>query len=468
MSESHQTLAEALAEFSANFDLRSSPARDKLVEKAKFHILDGIGVGLAASRMEDDYASKIVRVVRELGSAPDCTIIGFRERAAPPLAALVNGSLIHGCEYDDAFYERIVHTEPFAIPLILAIGEKQGADGWALLEGWLITTEVALRTACGTNVEAINGIGFHTTAIFGTIGAAAGAGRMLGLDPERLADAISLSVSFTSGTTQGWNDGSGRNKSIQPGWSTNSGIIAALMAEAGYACSHSTLDGPRGLYASHSWKHGGSSEPVLRNLGTDWKTPNIAFKVYTAGARSQALIDCTKELVVENDIKPEEVESVEVTMPSQYAKEFEPGGWYTRMFRPESGYAMHGSWPCNVARMILSREISVQHLTMEGVTEPAMLTLADKVSCKVGDDRDYDPEERPTNVVIHTTRGTFERSRVKSTGFPESFNADRIIDKFQRNARLALPEENVQGLIQLIMGLEQVDDVRQITRLVVP
>lgn len=462
------TLAETLAAFAADFDLKTSPDRDALVEKARVLILDGIGVALAASTMEDAYAQKLMQVVRGFGSAPTCTIIGFPDRAAPSLAAFLNGSLIHGCEFDDAFYERIVHAESFAVPVSLAVAEQRRLDGWSLLEGFLVATEVALRTACGCNKESLNHQGFHTTSIFGTVGAAAGAARMLGLDADRVADAISLSASLTSGTTEGWNDLSGRNKCIQPGWSAMGGLMAAQMAEAGYECSHSTLDGPRGLLAAHSWKNGWSVEPVLDGLGNTWKCLDIAFKVYPAGARSQALLDCTRELVFEHDIKPEEVEHVEVTMAAQFAYEFTRGG-YEKMFRPDSGYAMHGSWPCNVARMILSREVGLQHLTMEAVTEPAMLELADKVTCKAGDeDSLFGGGECPATVVIHTSRGSFERTRKRSTGWPETFKQEYIVDKFRRNARLALPEKNIDELVDLVMGLDQLTDVRRLANLLIP
>jgi 2-methylcitrate dehydratase PrpD len=458
------TLAERLAGFAVGFDVKTDPAREALLEKAKVHILDGIGVALASTTADDGYAQKLLQVARSFGSAPTCTIIGFPDRASAQVAAFMNGSLIHGYEFDDAYYERIVHAECFAVPVSLAVAELQGLDGWSVLEGFLITTEVALRTACGAN-ESLNDVGFHTTSIFGTVGAAAGAARMFRLDASRVADAISLSVSLTSGTTEGWKDLGGRNKCIQPGWSAMGAIMAAQMAEAGYVCSHGTLDGPRGLLASHSWQKGWNGEGTLDGLGETWKCLNIAFKVYPAGARSQALLDCTRELVFEHDIKPEEVERIEVTMAAQFAREFVHGG-YQKMFRPTSGYEMHGSWPCLAARMILSREVGLQHLTLEAATEPAMLALADKVTCTAGPpDSLFGGDACPARIVIHTTRGTFERTRERSTGWPETFRREYIVDKFRGNARLVLPEKNVEELVDLIMNLEQVADIRRITNL---
>ena len=455
------SLAETLGEYVAGFDLRSSPMRDALMEKAKMHILDGIGVGLAASIMEDGYAPKLMEMVRGFGSSSDCTIIGFQDRAAPPIAAFMNGSLIHGCEFDDAYYERIVHTEPFAVPTALAVAERQALDGWSVMEGWLIAAEVAIRLARGCNDSAtagdsgsLNSSGFHTTSIFGTIGSAASAAKLLGLDASQIATAMSLAVSFASGTTEGWNDESGRNKSIQPGWAAMSGIMAAQMAQAGYECSHSTLDGRNGLYA-HSWKNGWSTEPVVEDLGDTWKCLDIAFKVYPAGARQQAVVDCARELVFEHDIKVDEVLGVEITVPSQYGYWLSDPSNVAGMYRPESGYAMHGSFVCNVARMIMSREIGLQHLTLAQVTEPAFLELVDKVTCKAGTRSDYPTTERPSTVAIETKRGKFERTRQRSTGYPDEFRRDLIVDKFHRNAKLVLNDRQAAALGDVILSLDK-------------
>jgi 2-methylcitrate dehydratase PrpD len=457
-----QTLAEALATFAVGFDLRTSPDREALLERARIHILDGIGVAMASSIAEDGFAGKLLKVVHAFGTAPECTIVGYPDRAAAPFAAFMNGSLIHGCEFDDAFMERMLHSESFAVPVALALAEQRGLDGWAMVEGWLIATELALRASLGCKTTSLNACGFHNTAIFGTIGAAAGAARLLGLHASQVADAISLAVSFTSGTNEGWSLKSGRNKSIQPGWSAQAGIMAAQMAAAGYACSHATLDGPRGLYASHSWKYGWDPAPVLDGIGSTWKTPDLVFKVYPAGAWSQTLIDCTRELVNENDIKPDEVERVEVTMPAQYADNF-TNGRVERMYRPDTGYAMHGSWPCAVARMVLSRAIGLQHLTNESAHDPELLAMADRVTCRPGTDTDTPPGLRPTSVVIHTPRGRFERTRISSTGYPDAISRQYIVDKFRLNARLVMAEPTIDAIVELVLGLDQLADVRKLT-----
>ena len=456
-------MAEVLGEFVSGFDLKTDQNSDALIEKARRHVLDGIGVALASHTMEDGYADRLAAHVRSQKSAPQCVLIGYADRAAAPLAALLNGSLIHGCEFDDRFLPRVVHTESFGVPVALAIGEQRGLDGWALLEGWVVAAEVAIRLALGCNEGGINGNGFHTTSIFGTVGAAASASKLMGLDAEQTARAMALSVSFASGTTEGWNDGSGRNKSIQPGWAAMSGMMAAQMAGAGYDCSLSTIDGERGLLAAYSWKHGWTPDPVVEGLGEEWKCEEIAFKIFPAGGSRHNVIECTRQLVFEHDIKPEEVEKIDVIVASQYNDMFDRS--YQKSFRPASGYNMHGSWPCNIARMIISRYIGPEHLTMKAMQEPGFYEMADKVTCHPGTEMDYAGEERPTEVTIQTTRGTFAKTLRLSAGRPETVTRDDIVEKFRRNARLVLSEERVEAIADALTGAEQPGNVKDLAAL---
>lgn len=460
-------LADVLAGFAVEFDLGRSAARAELLEKAKLHILDGIGIACAATRAEDGYAEALMRMVRGYGSGAQATVIGFGDRVAAPLAALANGALIHGCEFDDTYYERTVHTEAFAVPATLAVGERRASTGTELIEAWILATELALRLACGCNREEnLYDTGFHTSAIFGTFGAAAGAARLLGLGANEFASALALCVSFASGTAAGWDYASGRNKSIQPGWASMSGTMAALAAAEGYTCAHDTLEAENGLYASHAWRNGWSAEGVLGGLGESWKLLDLAFKVYPAGAMIQAAVDCTRELVHEYDIRPDEVQSVEVTVPSQFADVLD--GLIDGSYRPASGYTQFSSWPCNVARMILSRRIGLEHLTDAAVREPALLGLADRVICTASDDTRGLAADRPTTVAIVTGRDRFERSRGKHTGHPEHTSREAIVDKFYGNAERALPRERAERIVAIVLELETLADVRELTTLLAP
>lgn len=460
-------LAEILAAFSADFELEESPARDELLEKAKLHILDAIGIAFAATRAEDGYSEALMRTVRSYGSAPDATVIGYGDKVAAPLSALVNGALIHGVEFDDTYYERTVHTEAFAVSATMGLAEREARSGLDLVEAWVVATEVALRLSCGpVRVENLYDTGFHTSSIFGTFGAAAGAATLLRLDAEKTANALALCTSFASGTAAGWNSGSGRNKSVQPGWAAMSGTTAALMAAEGYACAHDTLEAPNGLYFSHAWRDGWSREAILEELGSSWKLLDLAFKVYPAGGMIQAANDCTRTLVLEHDIRPDEVQRIEVAVPSQFRDVL--AGLLESSYRPVSGYTQFGSWPCNVARMILSRRVGLEHLTKDAVSDPALLDLADRVVCTASDEECDDPADNSTTVAIETSRGRFETRRGKHSGHPGEATRDTIVEKFSANAGLAISPGQSNAIADVVLRLEELEDVGQLTALLHP
>jgi 2-methylcitrate dehydratase PrpD len=450
-------LAEELGGFVSEFKLSEARDRDELLESARLHVLDSVGVALAATTLENGIAPTVRAAAQAYGESNESTLIGLSARASAPVAAFVNGSLIHGCEFDAINGERIIHPNAGAVGANLAVAEPEHGSGLALAEAWVVSAETTLRLAAGLeDEESLFSDGFHTTAIFGAFGAAAGACKLLGLDDERTAAALALCVSFAAGTSAGWDAGAGANKPLQPGWGAHAGVHAALMAAAGQRCAVDTIDGPRGLYAAHAWRRGWSRERVLDGLGTEWKAPRTSFKVYPAGGMIQAADDCTLELVLEHDIQPDEVQGIEVTVPAQFGRVLEQV--LPDSYRPQSGYATFVSWPCNVARAVLSRSVELSHLTRAAVTAPDLVALAERVSCKAGSDQ-------TTTVTIRTDRGAYERSREAHSGHPPEMTRERVRQKFVRNARLVLDEDRVTTLAERILALEQLDQVRRITKL---
>jgi 2-methylcitrate dehydratase PrpD len=385
---------------------------------------------------------------------------------AASLAAFYNGVLIHGSEYDDTSHERIVHTESFVVPTVLAVGELVAASGADLLAAWLVGTEAALRLARA--VEDRHGLwraGFHNSAIFGCFGAAAAAARLLGLSAEATATALALCTSFATGTTAGWGEGTSRNKSLQPGWAARSGIEAALLAADGYTCPHTTIDASPGLFSSHAFEGRWSSAPILEGLGSSWTAFDGTFKLHAAGAMAQATLDALERAVVENDIQPDEVESVDLLVSAQY----EP---MVRRFKqvsynPQSGYALAFSYPFSAACMILHRRVGPEHQTEAVIGDPELRALVERIDYEADPDGSAPPEDQPTSISITTARGTFSSTQTRHRGYPTEGIEDRVREKFMRNALFALGEEQTAALLKVLEGLED-SEAAEIADLLAP
>jgi 2-methylcitrate dehydratase PrpD len=449
-----QPLAEELAEWVAGFSLAESPAREQLLERAKLHVLDALGVALGAASADPAFAGRLLAYVATYQSAPVATIVGSDARAAAPLAAFANGALVHGCEFDDTSHERVVHTEAFAVPPVLAIGEQLDSSGLHVAEAWCVATELALRLAAGCNHPAgLWTAGFHNSAVFGTFGACAGVAKLLRLDAATTADALSLCSSFASGTVAGWGDASGRNKSLQPGWAGLAGTHAALLASTGYSCSHRTLDSEAGLFAAHAPGGAWTRDAVTAGLGSEWKTLDIAFKLHPAGAMMQAALDVTRSLVVENGVLPDEVTGVEVVTPAQYAPVLDR--FLAESYRPQSGYALSHSWPGTIACTILHGRLGLEHLAGDLYRSPELLELIDVMSVRAAEDDSLPPDEQLSIVSIETVRGTFSGNRARHLGYPAAESRKSVLEKFAANASLRLPERRVSDLATTVLELER-------------
>lgn len=462
-----EPLAMTLGEFTAGFDLNSEPSREVLLRRVRWHVLDVVGLAYAAWAAGDGFAGKLVAgLASELTGG--CTVIGSAKRGSPSIAALINGSLAHGFDFDDHDMLTVMHCEAFTTACALAVAERRGLSGRALAEAWVVCGEIALRLASGPlGGHGLYSAGFHNTAVFGTLGAAAGAAKLLGLDAERTATAIALAVSFASGTSVGWLTGSGRNKTPQAGWAAHGGIVAASMASAGYPCALSTLDEPRGFFDAHAWRDGWSSEPILDGLGGDWRIARQAIKLFPCGSMIQATAEGVQELVRREHIDAKELQSGELTVPAQFREVIE--GMGPSLYRPPSGPASIGSWPCVAARIILEGRYGLEHRTDEAVRDPKMLAVADRLQVLIDEENLGLPlDQRPAAVTLTTSRGTFSQTVSIDAGQHERLTEDRVVEKFRANALLSLSPEQVRRIEAAVLALDQLQDVHLLTEVLAP
>src|SRR6202166_302116 len=152
-------------------------------------------VGLAVTARNEDYVKAALAGCDDDGP---CTAIGHSRTLSAAAAALVNGTAIHGEDFDDTFEGGPVHAGAVIVPAVLAACERQQRDGKAALIGIAIGCEVMCRLSTVVP-KAVHKAGFHPTAIFGVMGAAAGVAATLGLNAKQTVDALGIAGSFAGG-----------------------------------------------------------------------------------------------------------------------------------------------------------------------------------------------------------------------------------------------------------------------------
>ncbi|MFQ5896122.1 MAG: MmgE/PrpD family protein, partial [Nitrospinota bacterium] len=440
------TLSDRLAAFAAGMSWQEIPPEVR--GKAKLHILDALGVGLAAAEL--DFARAVAGMVREWGGKEEATVLRHGDRLPAPHAALANGSFIHGLDFDDTHSASITHASACVVPAALAAAEAAGvagaagADGRSLLAAAVVGYEVTARIG-GAAPGGFHARGFHPTPLCGAFGAAAAGGRLLGLAPRALADALGIVGSQAAGLQEFLDDGSSV-KRLHPGWAAHSGLAAAELAGRGFSGARRVLEGRFGLYAAHVEGGRFSEKTLVGELGRRWETLSISFKPYPCCHFNHAAMDAARAIARERALEPHEVEGVELLVPELVAHIVcEP---LSMKKAPPTTYAALFSLPYCVALALTKRRARLEDFSEEAIRDPELLSLAGRTSYTTYASPDF-PRYFPGGVRVRLRGGeTLERREPINRGHPENpMAAEEVAEKFRANASRALPPEQVEDVV---------------------
>ncbi|QIN78511.1 MmgE/PrpD family protein [Rubrobacter marinus] len=453
------TIAERLAERALSLSYEDIP--EEVLEQAKLHLLDALGVALAAASVES--GEEIVRAARSLGAGEEGTVIGAYERLPVPSAALVNGTLIHGLEYDDTHTGSIIHASSVVVPSVLAAAEEYAVDGKELLTALVLGWETIIRLGL-VAPGAFQARGFHTTGVCGGFASALVAGRLAGLSAQRLASALGIAGSMASGLFE-YVVGGASVKSVHPGWAAHSGIVATRLARSGISGPKTVFEGRFGFYSNYTDRAPEELplHDLYRDVGERWYTTELSYKPYPCCHFNHAFLDCAAQLVSEG-LKAEDVEEV----VCRVAPEIVPVVCEPREAKasPQSGYEARFSLPYSVAAMLRHGEVGLDTFSRDNVADRSLLGLAQRVRYEPDPDTRY-PETFPGSLEV-TTRGGDVLSRdveVNRGGPRNPMPEEEILRKFRDNARRTLGTRDVERVLRTVQSLEEADGPRSLCEL---
>src|SRR5471032_2291636 len=259
-------------------------------------------VGLCVTARNEDYIRSALAGWDDDGP---CTAVGHKRTLNAAGAAFVNGTAAHGEDFDDTFEGGPVHAGAVIVPAVLAACERHNPDGGMALIGIAVGTEVLCRLSLVVP-KAVHKAGFHPTAIFGAMGAAAGVGAALGLNAGQIVDALGIAGSMAGGIIEYLAEGAW-TKRMHAGWAAQSGIRAALLAREGFVGPRTVFEGVHGLFHGFAHTTKGDYDALTSDFGTRWVTDTLAFKPYPCGTMAQPYIDCARRLaargIAAEDIK---------------------------------------------------------------------------------------------------------------------------------------------------------------------
>lgn len=456
-TNSSATYSSAIGHWSSRLQLADVPGA--VILKAKQVLLDTIGVALASSTM--DFGAMVTQVACRLGGDRQSVVIGSAERVAAANAVIANGTLAHGLDYDDTLEEAIVHTGSCAWTTALAVGEAVGASGQAVLEAAIVGTEVLCKVGLVAPGK-FHARGFHPTAICSTFGAAAAAGKLYGLKDDQWVDAFGLCGSQSSGIIEYLADGTW-TKRMHPGWSAHGGIIACLLAQEGFRGPAQVFEGTHGFFHGFGGKNEYRYEKLLE-LGQFWEIPKLAFKSYPCGSISHPYMDCALKIKQKHAPAPEKIREVVCrTAEGPVHRLWEP---LTDKQTPVSSYGAKFSLPYSLAVMLIRGRAGLDEFTDAAITDPEVLKLAAKTRYVLDPTIDY-PRHFSGHVKVILDDGSVleENQPHPRGGLEDPLTADEIQAKFRANARLALPAETGEKIIDVVNTLEQLPAINSLTDL---
>jgi 2-methylcitrate dehydratase PrpD len=418
------SVAETLARAVAALDAKALPRGVR--SKCEDLLIDVVGLCLTARN--EDYVKAALAGWDDEGP---CTAIGHTRRLSAAGAAFVNGTAAHGEDFDDTFEGGPVHAGAVIVPAVLAACERDNPDGASALVGIAVGVEVICRLSLVVP-KAVHRAGFHPTAVFGAMAAAAAVGAALGLPPRQLTDALGIVGSMAGGIIEYLAEGTW-TKRMHAGWAAQSGLRAALLARAGFNGPRTVLEGVHGLFHGFAHTTEGDYEALTGDFGTRWVTETLAFKPYPCGTMTHPYIDCARRLAARG-IKAEDIKEIVCEVgEGTVHRLWEP---LASKQRPPNGYAGKFSTPYCIAAGFVRSNVGLDAFTDAAVRDPAVVALASKVRYRIDPNNPY-----PRNFTGHI-RATLADGRVVEERQPhmrggahEPLTRTDIEEKFMLNAR---------------------------------
>lgn len=369
------------------------------IDIARQVTLDGIAVMLAGATEPLGVGRIATEYVRQMGGAPQASVVAGGFKTSMPSAAYVNGTLAHALDFDNTWYPLNHPTSP-TLPAILAIAEHHALSGTKIIEAIAVAFEVQgrLRMAA-TGME--TGSGFHKPGMTGTFGATAAAARLLDLNREQ-----TLMAFGTAGSRAGSmsiNTGS-MTKPSHSGHAARMGVECALLAGMGWTASTDVF-GPKGFFDTF---FGGKGEPerLVDGFAAPLRmvNPGVGFKKYPSNYFTHRPIDAALALREEHRFAPRDIETVEILFPR-----FD----YVNRPAPQTGLDGKFSVQYTTAVALLDGDVTIDSFTNERRFAPDVEAFLPRVTLRMDDAIPADFDAMHAVVTVRLKNGDCYSKKVE-------------------------------------------------------
>jgi len=415
-------------------------------------LLDTLGVTLAGA--SQPAARSVQRVIEQDGVGP-CRVFGTAARASAGNAALANGTAAHALDYDDMCFVSLAHPSAPLVAAALAAAEATGASGRTLLDAYVVGFEIEGRLGRAMNPRHYQR-GWHCTSTLGTIGAAAAASRVLGLDATAAGHALAIAASEASGLKENFGT---MVKPLHAGLAARNGVLAAKLAQAGMTASAAAIDGPQGFLAAMDSEQR-SLDGVAGDLGTRWEIVDtgITVKLYPSCAGTHPTLDALLDLRRREPFAAGEVEAIDIGVDAIVPT-------ILIYDRPSSGLEGKFSMPFCAAAAVVDGRVGLETFAASRLADPAILAMQSRVTMRIDATLDASaPPLTQARVAVRLRDGrTLTAYANGARGYHDRpASDDELATKFLSCATQAMPEAQAAEALASLRAIESAVDIRAV------
>src|SRR5882757_8783448 len=440
---------DALVEFVTT--LRHDALNAEVRHYARRHLLDTVGVMIAGADGEiATRAENMLKTVRP--TAGNVPVPGRVRRADLLDAAFLGGTAAHGIELDDGYTKGSVHPGCSVVPAVLAVGHARKATGKAVIEAIVAgyETVTAIGRACH---PALRLRGFHPTGAVAVLGSAMATGKLRGLSPQQLGNALGIAASSAAGLFAFVNGGADI-KRLHAGHASREGLQATLLAEHGVEGPPNVIEARDGFMQAFAYERPDKASPIVLPPDAPFGITDCYIKPNPCCRHIQPATEALIALLNENKIATQEVVHVSAETYS-IAAEHAQTGW-------DDFASAQLSFPFLMSIALKYRAIKLDYFEESVRRDPSIAALASlmEISAPTEIDRLY-PRLRPARVTVTTARGKFTRQADEALGSRlVPFDDDGLRGKFLELVAPIHGESKAKQLMAQVWDIEACSDVR--------
>jgi 2-methylcitrate dehydratase PrpD len=410
-------------------------------------------LGCAVGAAEHEAVECALAALLPFAGPPQASVLGRKEKTDILNAALMNGITSHVFDFDDTHLPTIIHPSGPVASAIFALAEYKPVSGADLLHAFILGVEVECRIGNAVYPNHYD-VGWHITGTTGVFGAAAAAGKLLGLSEQQMTWALGIAGTQSSGFREMFGT---HCKSFHPGKAAQNGLASALLAEKNFTSSNQVIEAKRGFANVMSTKQ--DYTRITEGLGKTFEVTLNSYKPFACGIVIHPAIDGCVQLKKENGLTGAEVEKVELTVAPLV---LELTGKRTPQVGLEGKFSVFHS--CAVA--LLHGAAGEKEYSDAMVRDPKVIALRDRVDATI--DKKLRDDEVYVRVTLKDGR-KLEKYIEHAIGSREvPMSNEQLEAKFRGLVDDILGAQQSADLLALAWSIEGLKDAAEICRLATP